>query len=424
MKVRSLMAVLVVLAVMCVMVQSASAGTALPGQPPIGYCVCSPCGCSIVVGYDGEGYAIWESVDSCPGAPGCYVRFSSVMLARWLSTLGPLTALPDGFGEWDDLNQWQTAGGWKISPGKASFKNKGWGKTPGSKYSISPKWVGPDGNLYSGPEDGWEDYAPTMMFVLPDLDLDTWRFTLGSETAYRRTENNVLGRVNGKEDKAEALSETLRFVWWNETANVSLLVPMSREEHGSNFDALDNTGIGVILCPMYRLFREEVHGFNTQVGFDVGYHHSEYDEEDQLDQPVGTTPWGVGDFESPDYLTAGVMAGAGKTTPVGDLSLSLGQQWVWDMHKNGMLAGSNVMDFTTAIFRWYTALSRHLHVHSDTTMSYTDDVPDEWDGTTYATSVAVGYNDTNWGVTGTVTRDWMDDNIDEWIYALSFTLQW
>jgi len=266
--------------------------------------------------------------------------------------------------------------------------------------------------------------SDTDHFELPEVTIGLKSYGLGSVTGYRRTKlDRDIATVDGDRVKSEAFSETVTFAYRTGDWTLHALMPIERERYRGDADVLDNTSLGLVVAPVYHLMKREVHGFDVNVGVNAGYHHTWYDEESDLDKPLGTR-WGVGDFNNPDLFTAGPMVGAICPAWAGYVALGLAYQWTRDLNGDDMLAGDDDMAYTTAKLRVEQALSESIYAAVDMTFSYTNDVPSHWDDSVFASAVEVGWQGESWSVGGAVGRAWANDDLNEVSYTLTAGVTW
>jgi len=261
-------------------------------------------------------------------------------------------------------------------------------------------------------------------FELPEVTIGLKSHSAGFATGYRRTTlDSGVSTIGGDRVKSEGFSETITVTCRRGDWVFHALVPIERERYRGDADVLDNTSVGLTLAPVYRLMKREVHGFDVNVGANAGYQHSWYDEESDLDKPLGTR-WGVGGFNNPDLFSAGPMIGAACPVLAGDVALALSHQWTWDMNGDDLLAGDDRMAYTTAKLRVEQAVTESVYVAADTTWSTTNDVPSEWDDSVFDSALQVGWQGERWTIAGSIGRAWANDDLSETAYTLTAGLTW
>jgi len=424
---------------------------AAAGTFPVGYCTCTSTGCQMVVGYDSMGQPIWRTVSSCPttrsAGTSCQTRYNMVeALARQAERAAWMAAEAGGAPE--DLRMTVPGVDPNDRAGDVTFQefyetavkgNKmGEGvkvklsRLPGESASILDKPV------YGSAQEAWEDYksrkaeeaaqeragAGDSHFELPRADLPLRSFAALARTSFRRTHvNSDISLVGGKEVESKAFTQSLTLVSYGRFWRLAVEATVEREEHGSDFDGLDNTSLRLMVAPIYRLLRREVHGFDLNVGCNVGYQHTWYDEDRELDRPLGTR-WGMGDFRNPDLFTIGAMVGAVVPWRLGETALACSYQWGLDIHSDGMLAGNDHLDYLTVLGRHSVTIYRNLYAALQGTLSHTNDLPTRWDDTTCSGAVEVGWRARRWRLGCSLRRDFADSNISEWACLVDFGMTW
>lgn len=268
-------------------------------------------------------------------------------------------------------------------------------------------------------------YAPRYE---PPKEVDGWRLAMGGDVYYRDTEYDTLPLIgpsflNVQEPESNSVGANLGIGLRRDWGGIFAVASLEREEFEAETNILDNTRFGVTLMPVYKLFQEDVHGFELNVGANLGYHHTSYDEEDQLDEPVGR-PFGLGDFDNPDIVNAGVGAGIRGPVPLGRAGLALSQQWAWDLHRDRVVGGKDATTFTTAMVRYTVPLTENIFTGANVQMIHADDLKAGRDETTYSATFRGGWANERWSIDGWVTRDFSDQNVDEWIMGVGFGLDW
>jgi len=425
--------------------------SAVASSPSIGYCTCSGSSCRMVVGYDSMGYPIWQTVSSCPssgsGGTRCQTRYRTAddvrrlaeQTARLMTSMRDISQPPPLEGE---VPPDETIGhltyeefcerGLKVNKTGRGVKLDVTG-LPGELEG--PKFSKP---AFATPREAWEYYKRWKKeqaerrraleqesdFELPRADIRLRYFASVARTSFRRTRiDSDISVVGGKEVESKALSQSYAVISSGRLWSLAVEATVEREEHDSDFDGLDNTSLRLMVAPIHHLLRREVHGFDLNVGCNVGYQHTWYDEDSELDKPVGTR-WGMGEFRNPDLFTLGAMVGAVVPWRLGETALAASYQWGLDLHRDGMLAGNDHLDYLTVLGRHSVHIYRNLYAALQGTLAHTNDVPAGWDNTTCSGAVEVGWRERLWRLGCSLRRDFADSNISEWACVVDFSMTW
>lgn len=400
---RSVLWPILVLVSMSLMAGSAHAVTTYP----VGTCLpASGGGYSYLVGYDSYGFPIWEHRDSCPNQSSG--ESSDLGFYNGLRYLTYHDALANAHG----MNTFFM--GFSMRALEAMKKAKLYdSKGKGWKYDKKASWGS------KPPRPGQRD-----QFEPSQTKTGEWAFSFTGGTTYRRTDyRRVVPPMNGNDPVASVYSETFNLTIQNESFAVSFLVPVEREKFNYSHDRLDHTTTGLSIVPRYRILKHEVHHVDLTIGGNVGYRHTWYDHDSQIDRPTSAR-FGAGDFDNPNVASAGL--GLGLTVPAlfGTLGMAVSHQWAWDLNNDDALAGDKSVEFTIGSVRYDVPIWKTLYATAGGHVSHARGVADQWDHVVYAMTAGLGCEIKGWNLSLSASRDLDDKNVDEVICTLGVGKSW
>ncbi|MFA5320974.1 MAG: hypothetical protein WBE75_05290 [Candidatus Omnitrophota bacterium] len=132
---------------------------------------------------------------------------------------------------------------------------------------------------------------------------------LGIAVDYAHANFSATSIINGTQRKSDVYGVTLLygrdFGSWDYTVSL----PIKNQDNNGDFDAFDNSSLGLAVLPKYHLLLQQVHGINFDVGAVLGYEYHWYKHKSKLTDSNGE--FALGSFDNPSSLQAGPVARLG-----------------------------------------------------------------------------------------------------------------
>jgi len=255
-------------------------GNSLAGEPAIGTCDCTGGTCSI---YRGNGQ--WEHVDSCSSGSSSSEGIVAAQLnGAYMAQNSAATELATEKYSYEPITVTLVPNGREFKLQEAGYGGSSSG--PGYGSSLGHKFYQPAAKDAMLTESG-----------------------LGIAVDYAHANFSATSIINGTQRKSDVYGVTLLYGQDFGSWDYTFSMPIKNQDNNGDFDAFDNSSLGLAVLPRYHLLLQQVHGINFDVGAVFGYEYHWYKHKSKLTDNSGK--FAFGSFDNPSSLQVGPVARLG-----------------------------------------------------------------------------------------------------------------